>query len=412
MPSSSIISTGDTWGNIAVLSATATVSQTLGNTTKIGRLLGPPVTAMAIAFILGSIGVLPSGGSSGSRVLQLLSLQLATPLLLLGADVRSAQKRCGPLLIAFILASLGTIIASSLAMIPCSGLLTSAMGKDGLKIAAALMAKNIGGGLNYIAVCRSLGASPNAVAAGLCVDNIFALVYFPVTNVLASGRPDLIPPKLEESIIKRGEEGDGNRNILSVETVSTVLTIAAIMTWLGEKIGGASGGLPLSTFLTVVFATLAPESWISPLRPSGEVMGTVLLYLFFATAGAPGMAIAESVRAAFIPLGLFLVILYGFHGSFLALSRWIALIAMRSKFQSQQGKEEVKQKSHEGAFAPQRLLVASSAAIGGPATAAALAQANGWSSLITPSLLVGNLGYAVATFAGIAFHATFSYLFK
>jgi uncharacterized membrane protein len=53
-------------------------------------------------------------------------------------------------------------------------------------------------------------------------------------------------------------------------------------------------------------------------------------------------------------------------------------------------------------------LVASSAAIGGPATAVALAQANGWKSLIAPSLLVGNLGYAIATFCGIAFHAFFS----
>ena len=48
--------------------------------------------------------------------------------------------------------------------------------------------------------------------------------------------------------------------------------------------------------------------------------------------------------------------------------------------------------------------LASSAAIGGPATAAALAKANGWSSLVTPSLLVGNLGYAVATFAAIVFY--------
>jgi hypothetical protein len=56
-------------------------------------------------------------------------------------------------------------------------------------------------------------------------------------------------------------------------------------------------------------------------------------------------------------------------------------------------------------FLPQRLLVASSAAIGGPATAVALAQANGWSSLIGPAVLVGNLGYAIATFCGLIFYA-------
>ena len=46
-------------------------------------------------------------------------------------------------------------------------------------------------------------------------------------------------------------------------------------------------------------------------------------------------------------------------------------------------------------------------AIAGSATAAALAQANGWNSLVGPSLLVGNLGYAIATFMGIAFYGVF-----
>ena len=57
--------------------------------------------------------------------------------------------------------------------------------------------------------------------------------------------------------------------------------------------------------------------------------------------------------------------------------------------------------------APQRLLTASSAAIGGPATAAALAQSHNWESLLTPSLLVGNVGYAIATFIGLIFYGLF-----
>jgi uncharacterized membrane protein len=54
---------------------------------------------------------------------------------------------------------------------------------------------------------------------------------------------------------------------------------------------------------------------------------------------------------------------------------------------------------------PQPFLVASSAAIGGPATSVALAQANSWKSLMVPSLLVGNIGYAIATFCGLAYHS-------
>ena len=56
---------------------------------------------------------------------------------------------------------------------------------------------------------------------------------------------------------------------------------------------------------------------------------------------------------------------------------------------------------------PQRLLVGSSAAIGGPATAAALAKSFKWESLLSPSLLVGNVGYAIATFIGLLFYGAY-----
>jgi uncharacterized membrane protein len=56
---------------------------------------------------------------------------------------------------------------------------------------------------------------------------------------------------------------------------------------------------------------------------------------------------------------------------------------------------------------PQRLIVASSAAIGGPATAVALAKSFNWDSLLTPSLLVENVGYAIATFIGLLFYSVY-----
>lgn len=107
-----LIASGDCWGNWAVLTGTAAAAQILGTTTAIGQLLGPPVTAMALTFVLASIGVLTPGGTVAAKQLQLLSLQLATPLILMGADLRDAGKRCGPLLISFAAASVATLIAS------------------------------------------------------------------------------------------------------------------------------------------------------------------------------------------------------------------------------------------------------------------------------------------------------------
>jgi len=120
----------------------------LGRNTRIGRLLGPPVTAMAITFLLASVGILAPGGTPAAKSMQLLSLQLATPLLLLGADLRDCASRCGPLLYAFLLASFAACV---LAWNVPGRMLQTALGVDGLVILAALMAKIIGGGINALA---------------------------------------------------------------------------------------------------------------------------------------------------------------------------------------------------------------------------------------------------------------------
>ena len=381
-----LISKADTWGNLAILTGTATLAQILGTTTSMGRLLGPPVTAMAMALTWASIGILSPGGTVAARSLQLLSLQLATPLLLLGANLRDCVSQCGPLLASFMIASAATVIACSVGWGICGKLLSTALGpKDAITIAAALMAKNIGGGINYVAVCRSLQASPEAFAAGLCVDNIFGLLYFPVTSILSAGRPDLenSNSEVDQPLLEK------NNQTISIQQLSTIATIATVMIWLGERFGGSSGALPVCTLLTVLLATLSPLKWIQSLQPAAHVVGTFCLYLFFATAGAPGLAVAESVRPSLLPLGLFNLFLYGIHGLIL----WIT----------------ARLTNHRYAFgAPQRLLTASSAAIGGPATAVALSQANGWNSLIAPSLLVGNIGYAIATFLALGFHSVVS----
>jgi len=47
-------------------------------------------------------------------------------------------------------------------------------------------------------------------------------------------------------------------------------------------------------------------------------------------------------------------------------------------------------------------MIASNACILGPAPAAALAASKGWKALVTPGILVGVFGYAIATFLGVA----------
>lgn len=296
----SLISPSNHYGNIAVLSFTSSLAQLLGKTTIIGKLLGAPVTAMALAFVLSSLSIfpsmtsdsnwrtlLPSGGTPASTFLQTTSLTLATPLLLLGTSIRGkALQRCGSLLGSFLVASLGTLVGAILAiLIPSSlpmmqSLLNAPLPNgDGIKIAAALLAKNIGGGINYMAICSCLGAAPESIAAGLCVDNIMALVYFPLTGVLASKFEDV------DGDTANGNDTQQMEEIVEVttpiESLSHALTIATVLTALGQMLNSnlhllrlsstLNLSLPITTLLTVLFSTYYPPNWfLSPTSTTNQ----------------------------------------------------------------------------------------------------------------------------------------------
>jgi hypothetical protein len=150
------------------------------------------------------------------------------------------------------------------------------------------------------------------------------------------------------------------------------------------------------------------------------------------------MRVAKSMKSALLPLSLFSMCLYTIHGMVLYSSYKLFGIQQPQKKQNQgkrYGFEVRRQKNKQqrrwnssaskssssrsssssssssswrDAFSPQRLLIASSSAIGGPATSVALARSVKWESLIVPALLVGNIGYAIATFIGIGFYYCFA----
>ena len=126
--------------------------------------------------LLANVGVLPPPGPHFSTI-QTTVVSLATPLLLLGADLRVVFRSTRRLLGAFCLGSVATAVAASVSFYVLASAMHgvgSAPDGDGWKVAAALTAKNIGGGLNYVAVANTLGVSPG-VRRRITADNFFAL---------------------------------------------------------------------------------------------------------------------------------------------------------------------------------------------------------------------------------------------
>lgn len=190
-------------------------------------------------------------------------------------------------------------VATAAAAAASFALLSGAMGAvgvdgDGWKVAAALAAKNVGGGLNYVAVASALGVSPPTFAAGITADNFCALVYFPIVSWLG-GPPrgdEAEGNKSDDEWKETGKGAEGDREAAAAAAAPTVgeltvsLALSCFMVSAAHRVAPPSlGALPTATALAVAFATFAPTSWTRTLALAGDTLGNVLLFVFFASVG-------------------------------------------------------------------------------------------------------------------------------
>ena len=389
----------DMWSVYAVLAVSGACGHSLGKY-PIGKTLSAPICAMAIPFVLTALQVLPLP-SPEVGVAQGLLVTLATPLLLFNADIRAVGRRAGRMVPAFLLGAIGTSVGALLAVRMLSGPLLAAFGADGLKVAAALAAKNIGGGINFVAVAAALQVSPLAFTAALAIDNVMALAYFPAVAALGRGKEDPVRDESVESHESVPEYSNGaERGVDAVGGQATALAIGCAVTAVSRYVAGvfAPGyALPIATMVTVAAATIVPQ-WLQPLASTATSLGTTCLFLFFASAGWLGGDLGGAVLLRGGPVLLaYLMMLYSVH---LATLLGIGTVLQRAFPSARRIQRWV---------ALPQLLVASNANIGGPATACALADGNKWPSLVTPALLIGNLGYAIATPLAILLFRSFSF---
>lgn len=301
---------------------------------------------------------------------------LAIVLLLLSTDFRNLRQLGRPAVIAFSLAAIGTVCGAVL-----GGLwMADRIGEEGWKITGQFAASYIGGGINYAAVGNAFNTSETMYATGAAADNIMTNIWMMGTAFI----PVLLRrfyPSVHDKSLENEKAGDDFWQAKKVTIYDLVALIAiaffivAVSEWITPRVHEWLGfEIPGVIFYTTFSLLIA---WFTPVSrfQGGAEIGNFLLHLFFAVMGA-GTILSSLVEKGPVVF-LFLILVIAVHALIVfGVGKWFKL--------------EV-----------EMLAVASQAAIGGPSTALALATSKGWTSLMTPGVLMGLFGYAVGNYIGI-----------
>ncbi|GAX19045.1 hypothetical protein FisN_8Hh269 [Fistulifera solaris] len=314
---------------------------------------------MALALFVANVGIVPFEAPIYS-VINKFIVPLAVPMLLFDSDLRRVIRDTGSLLVAFGVGAVATVGATLLAfpLVPMRSL-----DDNNWRVACALAARHIGGAINFVAVAETLNIAGSVVSAAIAADNVVVALYFAMLFALAKETAPV--SSSEENIVQvQGDFEysitDSSNNLpsqMDLPSVAMALSVSASLVTIGGLftkllLPKGTSSLPLTSALTVIAATIFPH-FFARIRTAGTALGIVFIQMFFAVSGAAG-----SIRLVFQQAPA----LFAFSMAQVAAHFGILLSIGQGLLR----------------LDPNELYLASNANVGGPTTAAAMAQAKQW----------------------------------
>ena len=366
-----------------VLAGVVAVAIALELRTKVFRALGSALVGILLGMLLSNSGIIP-GESVVYEFLGGPLVYAGIILILLTVDVRSIIEAGPTMLAAFMVGSIGSAAGASIS----AYLLADSIGPETWKLAGQYTATYMGGGVNFAAVGAALDTSGDLFAAGIAADVMMTAIWMatcltvPVLFAVRSPSAPTEPLAAESD----ATAADGNAKAtlhqmlyssvgaIRLQDLATMAVIVLGTLWVSDALGAWLAPIPSVLFLTTIALLFAQLPAVRSMHGAG-VMGNYLVLIFLSGNGA--MSVIANIVVIGPPIVYFALITVTVHGLIIfGVGRLVGLDLPT-------------------------LAVASQAAVGGPASAMALATARGYHDRLLPGVAVGLLGYAAGNYAGL-----------
>lgn len=383
-----LIKADQTWLLWGFITGWAGISIYLETRYKWAEKVTSSIIALTGALILANLKIIPTASPVYDTVWNYV-IPVSIPMLLFKADMKKIWKESGRLLILFLIGSVGTFVGAFIGF----QLLKNRI--PNLGYAATMMTGSyIGGGVNFVALADAFKAPSSVIASTTVADNLLMALYFFILLAMPSLKffqRHFISSQNSDENSRLLEEKNKINNV-SLLDIATIFGVSVVIVAVSIEISGFFGKvIPTSnhfntilnalfgnmylilTSLTMILATIF-SSLFGKIKGDQE-MGMYLMALFMVVIGTPA-----SIRDILFEAPLLLV----FCAIIISVNIFFILVAAKI-FN----------------FSLEEAIIASNSNIGGPATSSAMAIANGWNSLVGPSVLVGVCGYIIGNYLGI-----------
>ncbi|MEX5673150.1 DUF819 family protein [Staphylococcus cohnii species complex 1661] len=392
-----LVGKDDTWVLWAIIIVWATISIFLEQRYQWASTISGAIIALVGAMLLSNFKVIPTSAPVYDTVWDYI-VPLSIPLLLFSSNILKIWKESRRLLFIFLIASIGTMIGTTVAFIILNHSVPYLS-----KIGAMMTGSYIGGGVNFAALSSKLKTPGEMVSSTVVADNSVMALYFLLLIAIPS-----IPfikkhfkthyhsdhtPAAQQSFWQPKKI-----QLLDIAfSIAAAIAIVAISFKLSELIKHV---VPQSNLLLTILVSFFGDFYLllttltlvivaiwgnffEKLAGASEI-GTFLIYIFFVVIGTPASFVTIVKTAPLLFIFVMIILIFN-----LGLS---LLLGKLLKFNIEE------------------ILLASNATAGGPTTAAALAIGKGWTDLVGPILIVGTLGYVIGNYAGTLMYQWLSYI--